>query len=311
MVFFSVLLVLLIEQARALSPDNRVHRLVRASVIWAENTFHAGDEKHYGLMALVGVTGLWTLTAFGAWWALSAWALPLAWVFTLALLYLTIGFRQFSQRFTDMQLALNQNDVSRASAIFLEWQQQTRPDATLPQAGLEASRLVRIALEHALVCAYRQVFAVLFWFMVLPGPSGLVLYRVSELAARSWEQKGRSLNSEFAWAARRWLAWLDWLPARLSALVYAVAGNFEESTLTWRQRQDAQPDADQLLVDAGFAAMGLRSSALMCDAPLPGDRISDRNLGSPELAQAARLVWRALALWMVVLLLLTVIGPFR
>jgi adenosylcobinamide-phosphate synthase len=307
MVFFTVLLVLLVEQARALSPDNRIHRMVRGSVAWAEGFFHAGQERHYGVMALVGLTGGWTLAAFVLWWLLASWALGLAWLLTLALLYLTIGFRQFSQRFTDMQLALNQNDIARAADIYLDWRRQTRPDAELSLVGLDASRLVRLALEHALVCAFRQVFAVLFWFMVLPGPSGAVLYRVSELAARSWEQTGRRLDSEFAWAARRWLAVLDWIPARLTALAYAVAGQFEESTLMWRQTRDLDPDADTLLTDAGFAAMGIRSSTGGRDAL----SASDRPLVSMDLAFAARLIWRALALWMGILLLLTVIGPFR
>jgi len=308
MVFFTVLLVLLVEQARALSPDNRVHQTVRLSVTWMEGFFHAGQERHYGLMALVGLTGGWTLAAFALWWLLSAWALGAAWLFTVGLLYLTIGFRQFSQRFTDMQLALNQNDVARAAAIFVEWRRQTRPDTELSLAGLDASRLVRLAVEHALVCAFRQVFAVLFWFMILPGPSGAVLYRVSELAARSWEQTGRRLNSEFAWAAHRWLAVMDWIPARLTALAYAVAGQFEEATLVWRQTRETGPDADTLLVDAGFAAMGLRSGLAAREGAVG---VSDRPLVSMDLAFAARLIWRALALWMGILLLLTVIGPFR
>lgn len=309
MVFFTVLLVLLVEQARALSPENRVHEMVRQTVAWTEGFFHAGQERHYGAMALVGLTGGWTLAAFALWWLMSEWALGLAWVFTLGLLYLTIGFRQFSQRFTDMQLALNQNDVARAAAIYIEWRRQTRPDAELSLAGLDSNRLVRLALEHALVCAFRQVFAVLFWFMVLPGPSGAVLYRVSELAARSWEQTGRTLKSEFAWAAHRWLAVMDWVPVRLTALAYAVAGQFEEAALVWRQSRDLRPDAEALLLDAGFAAMGLRSvSAVRADslAAFP-----ERPLVSMDLAFAARLIWRALALWMGMLLLLTVIGPFR
>lgn len=307
MVFFSVLLVLLIEQARALPSTNRFHAWVRASVVWAESVFHAGYERHYGVMALVGLTGFWTLLAFLVWWMLGMLALPLAWLVTLGLLYLTIGFRQFSQRLTDMQLALNQNDVARAADLFLEWQRQTRPDANLQATGLDASRLVRLVLEHSLVCAYRQVFAVIFWFMVLPGPAGLVLYRVSELASRSWEQKGVSLHSEFAWAARRWLAVMDWVPARLTALAYAVAGNFEESTLVWRQTRDNRPDAARLLTDAGLSAMGVRPTEWGRDAP----GLPDRVLGSMDLAAAARLIWRALALWMGMLLLLTVIGPFR
>ena len=40
--------------------------------------------------------------------------------------------------------------------------------------------------REGLVDAYRQVFAVLFWFTVLPGPAGAVLYRAALLLAQEW-----------------------------------------------------------------------------------------------------------------------------
>jgi cobalamin biosynthesis protein CobD/CbiB len=312
MVFFSVLLVLLMEQARAVPYNNLMFRLVRQSVEKVEDLFHAGDDRQYGAMALLLVLGFWLGLTLLAWQALSAVALPLAWLFTVGLLYLTIGFRQFSQRFTDMQLALNQHDVHRAAAIYMDWRRQTQPDFELSLQGLNSHRLVRMAIEFALVCAYRQVFAVLFYFMLLPGPLGVVLYRIAELALRTWERKSRTMSTDFSWAAQRLLFWLDWLPGRLAALSYAVAGNFEESTVVWRAERDSHPTIETVLVSAGLAAMGERGQGgLGRSTSGAGVGGADAQFNSQDLAVATRLIWRALALWMGFLLLLTVMGPFR
>jgi cobalamin biosynthesis protein CobD/CbiB len=307
MAFLSVLLVLMIEQARAVPVNNVVFRAVRHSVELAENLFHAGQDKQYGSMAWFMVVGLWTFSCALLWLALREFALPLAGLFSLALLYLTISFRQFSLVFTNMQLALNQNDVQRATEIFVVWRRQTAADFEL-NSPVTSQRLVRMAIEYALVCAYRQVFAVLFWFAVLPGPVGVVLYRVSELVVRFWERKSNRLGTDFSWAAQQMLYWMDYVPCRLAALSYAAAGNFEEATLLWRAERNLNKDVTEThLISAGMGALGLRGTQPLGKAALSGEA----DYSSQRLAAATKLIWRSLALWMGLLFLLTVLDPFR
>jgi len=307
MAFLSVLFVLMIEQARAVPANNLVFRAVRQSVEMAENLFHAGQDKQFGAMAWFIVVGLWTFGCALVWLALRQFALPVAGLFSLAILYLTVGFRQFSLNFTNMQLALNQNDVQRAVEIFVAWRRETNPDFEI-NSPITAPRLVRMAIEYALVCAYRQVFAVLFWFAVLPGPVGVVLYRVSELVVRFWVRKSSHLNTDFSWAAQRVLYWMDYLPCRLAALSYAAAGNFEEATLVWRAERSINKDeAEAHLVSAGMGALGLRGAQFNSKNGLNGEI----DFTSQRLASTTKLIWRSLALWMGLLFLLTVIGPFR
>jgi cobalamin biosynthesis protein CobD/CbiB len=202
---------------------------------------------------------------------------------------------------------LNQNDVQRATEIFVAWRRQTAADFEL-NSPVSSQRLVRMAIEHALVCAYRQVFAVLFWFAVLPGPVGVVLYRVSELVVRFWERKSHRLGTDFSWAAQRMLYWMDYVPCRLAALSYAAAGNFEEATLLWRAERNLNKDMTEThLISAGMGALGLRGTQPNSKASFSGEA----DYSSQRLAATTKLIWRSLAQWMGLLFLLTVLGPFR
>src|SRR5258706_514659 len=95
---------------------------------------------------------------------------PLA--FILAVLYLTLGFRQFSHNFTDIQLAIKAGDLDRARSLLDGWR---------GASGVVHTReeVVRLTIEEALVASHRHVFGVLLWYLLLPGPSGAVLYRLA------------------------------------------------------------------------------------------------------------------------------------
>src|SRR6185436_15175516 len=93
----------------------------------------------------------------------------LALVFHVAVLYLTLGFRQFSHHFTDLQLAVKSGDIERARALLDEWR---------GASGVVRTReeVIRLAIEEALLAAHRHVFGVLLWYLLLPGPTGAILY---------------------------------------------------------------------------------------------------------------------------------------
>src|SRR5205085_7999770 len=71
---------------------------------------------------------------------------------------------------------------------------------------------------------------------------GAAFYRMSECVSRYWAHKdGAAVQPSSAWvqrsAARAW-SLIDWLPARITALGFAVVGSFEEAIDCWRN--DAQ-----------------------------------------------------------------------
>src|SRR6185295_19967800 len=146
--------------------------------------------------------------------------LGLAW--NVATLYLLMGFRRFSHLYTNVQAALKANDLIAARRALTAWR-------GVPTGELSSGEIAKLAIERGLVDSYRQVFATLFWFTVLPGPTGAVLYRATALLAAEWRDPPGGDTTPIAQArdvfgrpARALLFLLDWIPVRLTALSFAI-----------------------------------------------------------------------------------------
>jgi len=323
MSFFAILLALLIEQARPMARHNAVYSGVRAWARWAGRNFDAGKQQHawvvWGLTVLLP-----SLLVLGVHWLLlwvAGW--PLAMVWSVVVLYITLGFRQFSHNFTRIRDALEEGDETRARELLAQWQQ-------VDASALPRSEIVRHVIEYSVLAAHRHVFGVLAWYSVLAafglGPAGAVFYRLSEFAARYWSSRNRDehqpLSPALEQAARQAWTFADWLPARLTALSFAVVGSFEEAIDGWRYHAERFPnDNDGVILAATAGAVNVRlgGAALKAAAARPGtleglQMAADMGSGgstpgrTPELAHLAQvvgLVWRSVVVWMVLLALLT------
>ena len=155
--------------------------------------------------------------------------------------------------------------------------------------------------EAILEQANNRIFAVIFWFIVL-GPFGALLYRLASVLPKL---KTSHTDMDFFIATRQLLAILDWLPARLTAFSYAVAGSFEDALFGWRSYHESRFDefsnnASGILICTGTGA--LRLSSLLDDKfELSGSY--------QYLVEAAMgLVWRSLVVWLALLGLFTFAG---
>jgi membrane protein required for beta-lactamase induction len=95
-------------------------------------------------------------------------------------------------------------------------------------------------LERALyVQANNRIFGVVFWFLLLgpAGPAGAWLFRVTDLMRR--RAVYRDPGGQVSAAARLVHGLLAWLPARLMAAAFALAGSFEGAIAGWRSRDPA------------------------------------------------------------------------
>ena len=313
MTFFSILCALLIEQLKPLRADNLIYAEIKALAMRMEGWFNAGDRSHgrmgwFLMMAVLMVpAGLvyWILMHYGLGWAAFAW--------NVLIVYLTLGFRHYSHYFTSIQIALNAGDEGAARTLLAEW---TKMDTV----GMEAGEIARIAVEKSLVTTHRNVFGVFFWFLMPLGPACAVMYRVAEYLARAWNEPDHMRNEAFGQFAARAFYWIDWVPVRLTAIAFAVVGNFEDAIYAWRNFAHRWSDeAKGIILAAGGGAMGVRlgsphenaSKPLPLDAAtvdssdseaevLPGEEPNVRALQS-----TVGLVWRALLLWMLLLLLLS------
>ncbi|MCI0518489.1 MAG: regulatory signaling modulator protein AmpE [Woeseiaceae bacterium] len=142
----------------------------------------------------------------------------------------------------------------------------------LTEKDLPANSQARVQLveEAAFVQANNRLFAVIFWFVLL-GPSGAWSYRVTDLIRRRAVFNEARLGDKarphrLPDAARMLHGWLAWLPARLTAIGYALAGSFEGALGAWRSppgheapRQSERSEA--LLARVGSGALALHRLA--------------------------------------------------
>jgi AmpE protein len=106
----------------------------------------------------------------------------------------------------------------------------------------EASAARNEAVEEAIyVQANNRIFGVVFWFLLL-GPTGAWAFRVldlmrhrSRLTAPDADPATPAVQGHAQPAVRILHGILAWPPARLLAIGYVLAGNFEEAVAAWRQ----------------------------------------------------------------------------
>ena len=293
---FAIIAALLIEQWRPLVERRNLQAAVGAWAAWLEHTFNGGEERH-GLVAWLVAVLPPVIAAVAINAALYELHPALALAFHVAVLYLTLGFRQFSHHFTELQMAVKAGDIDRARMLLDQWR---------GASGVVRSReeVIRLAIEEGLLAAHRHVFGVLLWYVLLPGPSGAILYRLAALLAARWRGMGA-----FGRFAQRAFRWLEWPAARLTAASFAVVGDFEDAVYCWRTqaRGWAEPEAGIVLA-AGAGAMGVRLGMPVQEIEGMQPRI-ELGVGEPAdgpfLDSAVGLLWRALVVWVAVLFLLT------
>lgn len=308
MTFLSILFALLIEQLKPLRADNPVYGEIKAFAMRMEGWFNAGEVQHGRLAWFLMMAALMLPTAI-AYWVFNRISPLAAFAWNILVVYLTMGFRHYSHYFTSIQLALSAGDDATARRLLGEW---TGIDAV----GMEVSEISRIAVEKALVTTHRNVFGTFFWFLMPLGPACAVMYRVAEYLARAWNEPDHMKNEVFGQFASRAFYWIDWIPVRLTAIAFAVVGNFEDAIYSWRNFAGRwKDDAIGIILAAGGGAMGIRlgtplenASVLpsdMLDAGNEGETMPGEEPGPRALQSTVGLVWRALLLWMMLLVLLS------
>jgi adenosylcobinamide-phosphate synthase len=316
MTFLSILCALLIEQLKPLRADNAMYAGIKALAARMEASFNAGLARH-GRFAWVFMMAALMLPTALIYWVCTRISPFAALAWNIVIVYLTLGFRHYSHYFTSIQVALNSGDDATARSLLAEW---TKQDTT----GMEAGEISRIAVERALVTTHRNVFGVLFWFLMPLGPACAVMYRVAEFLSRAWTEPDHMRNEQFGEFAARAFYWIDWIPARLTAVAFAVVGNFEDAIYAWRNFAGRwQDEAIGIILSAGGGAMGVRlgtpAQAAVNAAPVDANGIDVFPVEPPDvpdvlpgeestaraLQSTVGLVWRALLLWMLLLLLLS------
>lgn len=296
MSFFVLIAALLLAHYRPLPPAFGVLRWHGPYARLLERHLNDGHARHgviaWGLCALVPAVLL-----AAAYWMLKHFALPLAAPLGMLILYLLLDFRGFGVTAEAIAADLKNDNLSGARARVSLATGFNTDSYGVPEIS-------RVAIEHTLARAHYDLFAPIFWFILL-GPSGALLYRLSQSVKLAWD----GAESDFTRIAHRLFYWLDWLPSRFTAISFAVVGDFEDALFCWRtQAAQWKDEATGIMLTSGAGALGVRLGEPL---PLNGGLEYRPELGLGDVADAdyvmstVGLIWRALVLMLALMLLMT------
>ena len=295
-----------LEQWRAFQWRGAVQRAFVRYAHALERRFNAGTARQGAIAAALALVPPVAIGA-GVYFALDSVHPLLGLVWDVAILYLLLGFRHFSHAFSAIAEALKNGDALAARRHLSAW-------CGTQVYGATAAELPKLAIEQGIRDSYRYVFGTLFWFLVLPGPAGALVYRLAALLAEHWRGNpatpmGHALE-EFAKPARRLLFILDWVPVRATAFTFAIVGDFEDAIYCWRTQAKAWGSLHEgILLASGAGALGAHLGGTVTGTTGEPEFRPDLGLGDPADAEimpsAVGLVWRALLVWLALVLLLT------
>lgn len=260
---------------------------------FVERMLNAG-EHHHGILAWMLLVLPPVALAALAYLFLGQLFSLLGALWAAAVLYFLMGFRHALQNAGSLAIFLRNQKEEDARRLLDDW-------LGVDASGLSSAEMARLGIEATLSDTYRYLFGVIFWFALL-GPGGAVLYRLSWMVDGKWSGLD---EDEFSRFASRVFAVLDWLPQRLTAISFAIVGDFDDAIYCWRsQAQQWTERGAGIVLASGAGAMGVK----LGDAREDSGRRPELGLGDEAdadyLDSAVGMVWRALVLWLALLLLL-------
>lgn len=299
MIFFSFLAVLALEHYRPLRQPLPHFQYFAHYAALLRHKLDGGQHAHGALAWTAAVLPFVLLV-----WLVQAWLSELGFLLELAwgivVLYFTMGLKYFSSNAEQIAARLREGKVEEARDELQAWHGENTSTFGPPE-------IASVTIERLISLSHRQTFGVLFWFVLL-GPAGAVMYRLSSILSLRW----RESSSDFSIPAVKIFHALNWIPLRLSALTYAVAGNFEDAMYCWRTQFNVWLDLEEGLVLAvGAGAMGVKLG-LPLNVGGHWQERGELGLGeepdADQIESANSMIWRGLIVWLVIAFLLMVAG---
>lgn len=182
--------------------------------------------------------------------ALLARLSPLAWMLgNCVLLYLTLGGRSLIQHAENIYHPLSRGDLADA-------RYQVSMIVSRNTDKMDETAITSSAIESVLENGNDAVFGPMVWFLLLGAP-GAVLFRLANTLDAMWGYK-TARYLDFGRFSARTDDLLGWLPARITALFYAVQGRFGQAIWCWRHQAKAcsSPNGG-VVMTTGAGALGI------------------------------------------------------
>ena len=266
---------------------------------WADKQFNKGPARRMKGAALVLV-----LCTTGAALGLALAALPGGWIVQLIAAAILLAQKSLVAHVRDVARGLRASIGAGRQAVA----QIVGRDTT----DLDAAGISRAAIESAAENLSDGVVAPAFWFLLL-GLPGMLVYKIVN-TADSMIGYRTDRHREFGWAAARLDDVLNWIPARLTALVTAAA--------TGRLGQMRAIGGDAKLHRSPNAGWPEAAFARSLGVALAGPRSYDgklqdfpyvnvsgaKDIGPAEVGRAAGLLWRVWAACALIVLVTAVLA---
>ncbi len=212
-------------------------------------------------------------------------------------LYLVLGMQSLREHAERIQQALQADDLNAARARVGEI-------VSRDTAAMQPLDVARAGVESVLENGNDAVFGARFWFALLGAP-GTLLYRLANTLDAMWGYRTPRFFY-FGWAAARLDDILNYVPARLTALSYALLGQTRTALRCWREQAPTwdSPNAGPVMASgAGSLCVRLGGAAQYHGAmemrpPLGWGSVP----GAADIGRAVNLVERSVWLWVAVLL---------
>jgi len=221
-----------------------------------------------------------------------SWGLPAIALEILLLLYV-LSHADFEQHFKQYMQDIENGDVQGAYRCAEQY-------LSVPEIELSDE----IARMHDQVChtlLYRWFeffFLMVFWFLVLGVPGIL-------LAWFSLQYSQLVHCDEKAW---RPLHWLEWIPARLLGLTFALAGHYDRAMPVWRETLwKWQVPADDALYRVALASIVAEDHEGKPCAQITSIE-DDSRRACDQITALQGLHRRSAIIWLVVIALITIVG---
>ncbi len=276
-----------------LGEPQRFHPLVGFGKLadYTEQKFYADSRLHGCIAVLLLVAPLILL---------STWINLVPWHFIIDILvlYLAIGWNSLGTHARLVRSALHEGNLQAARQLV--GMMVSRDTMKLDRVGVTQG-----TIESVLENGNDAIFGVIFWF-ILAGAPGAIAYRLINTLDAMWGYRNDRYR-HFGWAAARLDDCLNFIPARFTALSYALTGSARNAFFCW-QTQGAiwkSPNAGPVMA----AGAGSLSISLGGPAHYHGQLESRPTLGNgpvpdtDDIGHALGLITRSLILWLVVLCL--------
>lgn len=256
-------------------------------------------ERRLNRRRLPGGALAWLL-AVGPFVALACWLRPNApFAVDVVLLYFSLGARSLTEHAAAIAGPLREGRLDEA-------RQRVGCIVSRDTSALDATGVATAGVESVLENGNDAIFGALFWFALFGGP-GALLFRLANTLDAMWGYRNERFIL-FGRPAARIDDALNWLPARLTALSYALFGQTRQALACWRTQAPIwdSPNAGPVMA-AGAGSLGVRLGGA---AIYHGQEEIRPALGTgpapvaADIERAITLIRQSLCLWLAALFMI-------